>query len=302
MVRMVGNGKRVLEVGCATGYMSSHLARLGNRVTGIDVDADAAQEARTHCEEVIVADLDVRPLAELLEGEQYDVATFGDVLEHLRDPWSVLRDTKPFLASDGFVVLSIPNIAHGNVRLALLHGSFEYAPLGLLDDTHLRFFTLHSVRDLCRRAGYRIETIERTRIPLFAETDVVPQVDEREFSRDVIDEIRRDPEHDTLQFVIQALPVRESDRTDSTLGALAESQRKFADTLERVASLQRRLEETVAELRDENLALGAALHAAEVARNAEMARLMEAAELARAREAAAAQSVAELRRSILDAG
>ncbi|MGB8205647.1 MAG: methyltransferase domain-containing protein [Candidatus Baltobacteraceae bacterium] len=243
MVRMVGHRKNVLEVGCASGYMARHLADWGNRVTGIDIDAEAIEEARAYCEETIVADLDARPLAELLQGKRFEVAVFGDVLEHLRDPLRVLRDTRSFLSPDGFVVISIPNVAHGSVRLSLLRGTFEYAPSGLLDKTHLRFFTLRSVRELCVRAGYRIESIERTKVPLFLETEDVPRVDEREFSRELIDEIRRDAEHDTLQFVVRAVPVSDSEHLDLALDALSNVETKFADATAKIDRFERQLEE-----------------------------------------------------------
>ena len=297
---MVGHGKRVLEVGCATGYMSDHLSRRGNRVTGVDIDEEAAQEARLHCEEVIVADLDSRPLGELLGGKQYDVAVFGDVLEHLRDPWRVLRDTRPFLSPDGFVVISIPNVAHGNVRLSLLRGAFDYAPLGLLDDTHLRFFTLRSVRELCLRAGYHIDAIERVKIPLFFETDVFPQVDERDFGLDVIDDVRRDPEHDTLQFVVCATPVRDYEHLDLTLDALAKVEMKFADASGKISRLDRQLSELSARLVETESArneLSTRLAESEAARDGLAKRLAETEAQAQARELAAAESVAELRQA-----
>lgn len=243
MVRMVGHGKNVLEVGCASGYMSRQLAARGNRVTGIDIDAEALEEARVHCEEAFNVDLDVRPLAEFLQGKQYDVAVFGDVLEHLRDPLKLLRDTRSFLSPGGSVVISIPNVAHGSVRLSLLQGAFDYTPLGLLDNTHLRFFTLRTVRELCLRAGYRIEAIERTKVPLFLETELVPRVSERDFNRDVIDEIRRDPEHDTLQFVVRAVPVWNFERIGLAPDALADVEMKFADAAVKIDGLERQLQE-----------------------------------------------------------
>jgi SAM-dependent methyltransferase len=287
MGRLVGDGKRVLEVGCATGYMSEHLSRRGNRVTGVDIDEEAAQEARLHCEEVIVADLDSRPLAEFLEGKQYDVAVFGDVLEHLRDPWRVLRDTRPFLSPNGFVVISVPNVAHGNVRLSLLRGAFDSSPLGILDDTHLHFFTLRTARELCLRAGYRIDAIERVKMPLFFDTDVLPQVDERDFGRAVVDDVRRDPEHDTLQFVVRATPVRDYEHLDLTLDALAKVEIKFADAAGKIARLECQLED-----------LSARLTGAEAARDGLSTQLAEAEARLQAQELAAAESLAELRRSL----
>ena len=76
----------------------------------------------------------------------------GDVLEHLKDPWAILGNIKENLKPDGYVVASIPNIAHGAIRLALLEGRFDYTSLGILDDTHLRFFTRESIFELFRKS------------------------------------------------------------------------------------------------------------------------------------------------------
>lgn len=261
IVGMVGYGKRVLEFGCAAGYTARQLSARGNRVTGVDADADALAEAGRSCEETILADLDLRPLGEILGDRRFDVVVFGDVLEHLRDPLRVLRESRSFLSEDGFAVVSIPNVAHGNVRLSLLRGSFDYAPVGLLDNSHLRFFTLRSVRELCTRAGYRIETIERTKVALFEQSAVVPQVDEREFSPDLIDEIRGDREHDTLQFVLRALPVADDEHLSLALDELAGAEARAAEAGATVERLERRL--AVAEAAAEQAAAQAALAARE---------------------------------------
>ncbi len=219
MLDLVGRDKRVVEFGCATGYMSRWLIAAGCRVTGVEVDPVMAAQARAICDEVIVADLDTRRIVDLLQGSAYDVAIFGDVLEHLRDPWRVLDETRYVLAEGGFVVISIPNIAHGNVRLALLHGEFDYQDLGLLDNTHLRFFTLKTVRELCLRAGYQIERTERTKAALFATTDTMPDLDPALFDPALIGEIASDPEHDTFQFIVRALPQSDEQRLEALVAS-----------------------------------------------------------------------------------
>ncbi len=246
MLEMIGSEKRVLEFGCASGYMSRWLAAAGCRVTGVEVDGAMAARAREICDEVIVADLDTRRVVDLLPGAAFDVAVFGDVLEHLRDPWRVLDETRSLLAEGGSVVISIPNIAHGNVRLALLRGSFDYQELGLLDNTHLRFFTLKTVQELCLRAGYRIERLERTKAALFASTDTMPKLDPRAFDPDVIAEVQRDPEHDTFQFIIRAVPLTDEQRLDNLVARLSDKSSQFDDAIARL----RRLEAELAALRE----------------------------------------------------
>ena len=243
MLEMIGTDKRVVEFGCASGYMSRWLVAAGCRVTGVEVDAAMASEARGVCDEVVVADLDTRRLVDLLPGSAFDVAVFGDVLEHLRDPWRVLDETRSLLAEGGSVVISIPNVAHGNVRLALLRGAFDYQELGLMDNTHLRFFTLKTVRELCMRAGYRIEQIERTKAGLFAPTDTMPRLDPSEFDPKLVAEIQRDPEHDTFQFIVRAVPLSDQQRLDELLALQSELSGKLHGALAEIGKLEARLAE-----------------------------------------------------------
>lgn len=243
MLELIGGDKRVLELGCASGYMSRWLSAAGCRVTGVEVDQSMALEARSVCEEVVVADLDTRRLVDLLPGSAFDVAVFGDVLEHLRDPWRVLDETRSLLTPNGYVVISIPNIAHGNVRLALLRGSFDYQELGLLDNTHLRFFTAKTVRELCGRAGYRIERLERTKAALFEPTDLMPKLDRREFDPTVIARIEADPEHDTFQFIIRAVPLTDEQRLEHFVSLQSETSNRLDAALAEIGSLNAALAE-----------------------------------------------------------
>ena len=131
------------------------------------MDPAAAEQAREHCERVIVGDLDSIELGRVFEDERFDVAVFGDVLEHLKDPAAMLRQVQDVLAPGGFVVASIPNVAHGAIRLALLRGDFEYRELGLLDATHLHMFTKDSVEALFRDAGFAISEMQPVGVGIF---------------------------------------------------------------------------------------------------------------------------------------
>ncbi len=122
---LIPRNSRVLEFGCATGYMSGVLrTRLGCSVTGIEVDPTAAALAREVADRVIEGDAESLDYARELGAEQFDVLLFADVLEHLRDPQVVLRRVRPLLDRGGVVVASIPNVAHGSLRVALLQGEF----------------------------------------------------------------------------------------------------------------------------------------------------------------------------------
>ena len=148
---------RVLDVGCGEGATGAELLRAGRAtsVDGIELVPDVADRARRHYRRVVVGDLGHVDRSAL--ASDYDTMLCNDVLEHVPDPWSTLRD----LADDhvrlgGSVVVSVPNVQCVEVLAPLLRGRFEYADDGILDRTHLRFFTRTSARDLVRSAGLEI--------------------------------------------------------------------------------------------------------------------------------------------------
>jgi 2-polyprenyl-3-methyl-5-hydroxy-6-metoxy-1,4-benzoquinol methylase len=159
-----GRGRRLLDVGCADGQLGQRLAERGWRVTGIEAHPDRAATAAAHCERVIVADLD-RTLP-ALDGS-FEAIVYADVLEHLANPLGTLRAINAALAPGGCVVVSIPNVAHLWIRLSLLFGRFEYADRGILDRTHLRFFTDRTLRALLADAGLRLVRHTATPVPLY---------------------------------------------------------------------------------------------------------------------------------------
>jgi 2-polyprenyl-3-methyl-5-hydroxy-6-metoxy-1,4-benzoquinol methylase len=256
IVSLVPPATRVLEFGCATGYMSEVLKnRLGCTVVGVEIDRDAAALAEQHTERVIVGDAEKIDYAAELAGEEFDVVLFADVLEHLKEPADVLRRVRPFVAENGVVVASIPNIAHASVRLALLGGEFRYREWGLLDDTHLRFFTRASIQDLFEETGYVITHWLRQRLDV-GETEIkVPQVPEA-----VRDWLASDPEATTYQFVLRAL-VSEPASQLKTLREELEELRPHRDAAAQLAAAReelgelRPLREEVASLRAESEAV-----------------------------------------------
>jgi glycosyltransferase involved in cell wall biosynthesis/2-polyprenyl-3-methyl-5-hydroxy-6-metoxy-1,4-benzoquinol methylase len=206
-LHLVGSNKRVVDFGCATGYFAQFLKQRGCYVVGVELNPEAAGAAEQYCDQVLVADLDYASIPDLLPDQKFDVAVFGDVLEHLRNPWQVLEEVRQILQPDGYVVASIPNIAHGAVRLALLQGRFEYADLGLLDNTHLRFFTRKTVQDLFERTGYEVSEMNRTVVPVFSDSSSVPKVERRLLSDEVIRQVEQAEDADTLQFIVRAFPL-----------------------------------------------------------------------------------------------
>ena len=207
-LQMTGHGHRVLEVGCSVGHVTEHLVAAGNTVVGVEIDAEAAEAARGFADRVHVVDLDVTPLSEV-EQNEFDVIIFGDVLEHLRRPGRTLRDACSLLARGGRVIISVPNVAHIDVRLMLLEGRWDYQQTGLMDDTHLRWFTKTSLRELLNHAGLVAIRLERVRIGRFG-SDIV--FDHERSRSDAIAFIEADPEAYTFQYVVEAI------RTDEAAG------------------------------------------------------------------------------------
>ena len=159
-IALIGEGKRVVDFGCWTGGVAGVLKERGCTVTGIELDTEAAAEAAKVCDRVIVGDLDTMDLGEALAGEKYDVGLFGDVVEHLKDPRHLLVGMREALAPGGYVVVSVPNVAHASVRLSLLKGQFDYEDTGILDATNLKFYTRESIADLLESCGYLVEVMD----------------------------------------------------------------------------------------------------------------------------------------------
>lgn len=152
--------KDFLDFGCSTGYFGALVKTSKNcRVYGVEV-SDDVQEARKVLDGVYSFDLDGIWPDEVYE-RKYDYLFFGDVLEHLKDPGEVLRKAKKLTSSSrSRVFVSIPNIAHISTRLELMQGGFEYEPMGILDNTHLKYFTLDSFSRLANEAGYKILSVD----------------------------------------------------------------------------------------------------------------------------------------------
>jgi 2-polyprenyl-3-methyl-5-hydroxy-6-metoxy-1,4-benzoquinol methylase len=169
----VGDGKRVLEVGCSTGYLSERLVQRGNTVVGLELDPEAAREAEQWCERVLVGDLERMELP--FEPASFDVVLCGDVIEHLRDPGAALARLRPLLKPGGRLVVSTPNIANWAMRLSLLAGRWQYTDRGILDETHTRLFTRRSLVRTVEAAGYRVERVDFT-VPVPGDNDLLDLV------------------------------------------------------------------------------------------------------------------------------
>jgi len=151
-------GLRVLDLGCGFATTTARLQRLGNEVTGVESSPRAAATAAGRIARVVEGDL-LRPAEVLarLRGETFDVLVFADVLEHLPWPAETLAAFLPLLRRPGgHVIVSLPNVGLWSVRLAHLLGRWNYEDTGVLDRTHLRFFTERTARDLLASVGLRV--------------------------------------------------------------------------------------------------------------------------------------------------
>jgi 2-polyprenyl-3-methyl-5-hydroxy-6-metoxy-1,4-benzoquinol methylase len=234
LLSLVDGPKRVVDFGCGPGNLSRFLAQRGCSVVGVDINPDHAGVAREYCEDVLLADLDTVSLRDLFPVQRFDVAIFADILEHLRNPEHLLAETARILAPGGYVIASIPNIAHGAVRLALLDGEFDYQPLGVLDDTHIRFFTRKSMESFFEKAGFVLDRVTRTVAPIFDPSGtLVPPVNPATVPDSVLEKLRSDPDSETLQFIVRAVPAESMPR---------------ANAKRRVATLERRVQDLETQL------------------------------------------------------
>jgi 2-polyprenyl-3-methyl-5-hydroxy-6-metoxy-1,4-benzoquinol methylase len=215
-VLSVPPGAAVLDIGCGPGVVARALAARGCRVWGLEIDPRRAALARQHCVDVLEGDVEGVKLSTAFGDMAFDFVLCLDVLEHLRDPTAALINAAAALAPGGSVLVSVPNITHGAVRLELLKGKFRYRDSGLLDRGHLRFFDREGVDELIRKAGLRAETTLR----------VMRRLDQTELDIDLTDvpaALRSTLESDvdalTYQFFLIARPasVREAANSGSSL-------------------------------------------------------------------------------------
>jgi 2-polyprenyl-3-methyl-5-hydroxy-6-metoxy-1,4-benzoquinol methylase len=210
--RLIGRGKKVLEIGPATGILTRILVEeLACDVVALEIDPAAGALVAKFCRAVHVADIETSDLARLLGTEKFDVITFGDVLEHLRVPAAALARVKPFLEPDGFLVVSVPNIAHASIAFELAHGRFSYRPIGLLDATHIHFFTGDSLLRTLDEAGLELETLFRhNKEPAQTEFATTATSSAQQALLNYI--VNANPESRTYQFIAKAVPRRADEK------------------------------------------------------------------------------------------
>ena len=156
ILKMVEAGSRVLEFGCANGNMTRYMSeQMECEVYIVEYEKEAFLQARQYAVDGVCGDILKYEWLEKFDTE-FDYVIFADVLEHLSKPQEVLERVKNILKLDGSVLISVPNIAHNDILIKLYNNEFQYTPTGLLDDTHIHFFTRKSLKKCCEDAGYKI--------------------------------------------------------------------------------------------------------------------------------------------------
>ncbi|MDW8002418.1 MAG: class I SAM-dependent methyltransferase [Deltaproteobacteria bacterium] len=160
IIEMVPEGvERILDIGCGGGETGRILKEKGKTVVGIEIRKDIAKFAAQYYDEVFVGDVEEIDLP--FPPGYFDCIIYGDILEHLVDPWSLLKKHNKYLRMDGFLVVSIPNVRHYRVLKKLIfYGTWDYTDEGILDRTHLRFFTLKTAKDMISEAGFKVRVVK----------------------------------------------------------------------------------------------------------------------------------------------
>ncbi len=162
----INESSSVLDVGCSTGYFGEFIKKNKRcRVYGIEISDDRISAAKV-LDKVFSFDLDTEWPRGVLS-QKFDYIFFGDVIEHLKNPEKSLRAASKMLNKGGYIFVSTPNVAHISVRLELLGGGFEYESMGILDNTHLKYFTRNSLNDLVKASGLsvKVEDMSTNDIP-----------------------------------------------------------------------------------------------------------------------------------------
>jgi 2-polyprenyl-3-methyl-5-hydroxy-6-metoxy-1,4-benzoquinol methylase len=216
IARRVAPGSRVLDLGAGPGVLGRHLhERLNCVLDGVEIDARAAALAKPFYQRLLCADLDGACLADLGIHGPYDYVICADIIEHLRQPAQLLDQVAAVLAPAGRLLVSVPNVAYAGLVADLMAGCFEYRDEGLLDRTHLRFFTRATLLSLLTGSGFRPRVLEHVVLPLSASEFSARRVDA--LAPSLRDWLLYRPDALTYQFVLESTLPAQGDGADLPL-------------------------------------------------------------------------------------
>ena len=204
-----GASLKILDVGCSEGYLGEYLRGLGHYVVGVEININAAVKAEPLLDRIYKGTVQNYFNENIYD--RFDVIIFGDVLEHITDPQSILEICSSRLLADGILVASLPNVAHISVRSMLLEGRWEYTKLGILDETHIRFFTKKSAIELFKTAGFDLEEVGAVELPAETVSSMCGTPLNTKYLQHAIDIAADDPSASVFQYVFK-LKVAKHDR------------------------------------------------------------------------------------------
>jgi 2-polyprenyl-3-methyl-5-hydroxy-6-metoxy-1,4-benzoquinol methylase len=171
----IGKRQQVLDIGCGEGFFAKEVIGAGNSVVGIDALHSPKYGYLFDAYAQANLERGLRDAQSVLAQRRFGRILLQDVLEHVPDPSTLLTESRRYLAPDGLLLISVPNVANITVRLSLLFGRFKYTERGILDKTHLRFFTRRTARELLEKAGYAIVGERATVMPVELALGMHPQ-------------------------------------------------------------------------------------------------------------------------------
>lgn len=200
--------KNIIEIGCSSGALAREFKKRVDNVNwvGVEIDPNYAEIAKKYCEETLVQNIDNCDKNFYNHFSDRDCWVFGDTLEHLKDPWAVLNKIRNIIPQGGVLVSCIPNAQHWSLVIRLAIGNFTYEDSGLLDRTHLRWFTRKTIYELFESQGFCVtdcrprifqEPGRENFLPAISEIAKACGVDPNYVLNDVM----------PLQYVVKAIPV-----------------------------------------------------------------------------------------------
>ncbi|HEY8992980.1 MAG TPA: class I SAM-dependent methyltransferase [Candidatus Microsaccharimonas sp.] len=249
--RLVPVKSKVLDVGCSSGNFGYELAkRLDCVVDGVEINPKDANEARKKLRNVYSINIETDDVAVIKD--TYDIIYFGDVIEHLVDPVAALKRTKTLLSKNGKIIFSIPNMAFIGIRLDLLDGNFDYTETGLLDKTHLHFYTKKEIEHVFEEAGFAIDTFD------YVQKDYPKKVIKKELAKvgltpnELFYKNAAKIEASSFQFVGSAVVGRTKQVSKrAQFGPIDLFETYLNDTVKNYTNEQKKLQEQINELHDQ---------------------------------------------------
>jgi len=219
------SAKRVLDVGCGAGCLGESLKqRQCVEVVGIEVDEQAATKARDRLDRVLTGDMEALKLD--FPVASFDCIVCGDILEHLKDPATVLEHLHPLLSENGLLVLSVPNVRHLEILANLGDGNWTYEQAGILDRGHLRFFTRREMEKLLFRAGFEIVTLREVRDPEYEGWEKAGKPRNIRMGRVTVEALSSAEAEELFvyQYLVAAKPIRRRDYGLTSIVVLTHNQ------------------------------------------------------------------------------